>query len=226
MNALCKYLAGVISVVVLAFASVTDVRADFMITNGSFQTANPNYTSTPLTGSKDAGYSAAANWGTWNNTSATTSTQLLPSTFPGGSSTNMIHVETTGTRNGIVQVFAPKNGGATNVLATAYVYVLSGHVSLGTGNGGDTTADVVSKTTNHWERLQAYNGISPANELIVYSSGGAANYYVAYASISVSSGGGHTAGVPEPSALLLSMLGVFFTAVGKSYRRKRKSKIR
>jgi hypothetical protein len=222
MNALLKYITGVIPVVVLLFASVTNARADFMLSNGSFDTSNPNYTGKPLTGSAVPGYSAAANWGTWNNTSATTATQLIASPFPGGSS-HMIHVETTGTRNGIVQVFAPINSGPTNVLATAYVYVLSGRVSLGTGNGGDTGADAISKTTNQWERLQAGNGISPANELVVYSYGGPANYYVAYTSISV--GGGHTAGVPEPSALLLSMLGVFFTAVGKSYRRKRKSKI-
>jgi hypothetical protein len=221
MNALRKYLTGVITAGVLVFALAAGARADVILSDNNFSTPNPNFTGKPLTGYKVTGYSAAAHWGTWNNTSASTSTELLKSTFSGGG-TNMIHVETTGAMNGIVQVFAPHNTGPTNVLSTAYVYVLSGKVYLGTGNGGDTTSDVVSKTTGQWERLQAYNGISPANEMVIYSSGGPANFYVAYASISI--GSGHISGVPEPSALLLSTLGVLLTAVGNHCRRKRKSK--
>ena len=124
----------------------------------------------------------------------------------------MIHVETTGGRNGIGQVMAPFNTGPSNVVTSAYVYVLSGKVSLGTGNGGSAAADVISTTTNRWERLQAPNGRSPANEVVVYSYGGPANYYVGNVAIQ---------SAPEPSALLLSTLGVCFTCLGSGWWRRR-----
>jgi hypothetical protein len=220
MNALRQYLMGLIATVVLGFAVTTDACADYILGNADFGTPNPKYTTTTLTGPKSAGPSVAASWSIWNNNPGTTTTELLRSTYPGGG-TNMIHVVTTGGANGLVQIFAPFKSGPTNVLATAYVYVLSGRVSLGTGNGGDTGSDVISTKTNTWERLQASNGVSPANELTIYSYGGAANFYVGYASIGDA---GHTADTPEPSALILSTLGVFITGLGNLYRRRRTSK--
>jgi hypothetical protein len=220
MNALRQYLVGLITTLVLGSVVTTDASADYLLSNADFGTPNPKYTTTTLTGSKHPGPSAAASWSTWNNNPGTTTTELLRSTYPGGG-TNMIHVQTTGGANGLVQVFAPPNGGSTNVSATAYVYVLSGQVYLGTGNGGDTLVDAISTKTNTWERLQASNGVSPANELIIYSYRGPANFYVGYASVTDS---GHTAGAPEPSALLLSTFGVLITGLGKFYRRNRSSK--
>jgi hypothetical protein len=75
-------------------------------------------------------------------------------------------------------VFAPFNGGPMNAVSRVWVYLTQGVVFLGTGNGGGTGGDVVSKTTGQWELLQAPNGAHPANELIVYSTGGGADFYL------------------------------------------------
>ena len=218
MNALHQYLPGSITAVALMLALAADAHAGLILSNASFDTPNSNYTSTTLTGVRHWGPSAAAHWTTWNNTWGTTLTTLLPSTLPGGG-TNMIHVETTGGRNGIGQVMAPFNTGPSNVVTSAYVYVLSGKVSLGTGNGGSAAADVISTTTNRWERLQAPNGHAPANEVVVYSYGGPANYYVG--NVSIQSDSVHISSIPEPSALLLSTLGVCFTCLGSGWWRRR-----
>jgi hypothetical protein len=200
-------------VLVLAASS----RADLIVSNPTFNYPNPSFSTTTLTGAHHGGPSAAASWTTWNNTSATTTTSLLPSTLPGGG-TNMIHITTTGASNGLVQIMAPQNTGPTSVTSSAYVYVLSGRVGLGTGNGGNTSpTDAVSTTTHAWELLSGANGQAPANEIIVYSYKGAADFYVGFVGIDSSV---HTASTPEPGTLLSSTIGVLFSALGLGRRRK------
>jgi hypothetical protein len=65
------------------------------------------------------------------------------------------------------------------------VFVLNGQVGMGTGNGGDTVPfDRISNISDKWELLTAPNGVSPANEFIVYAiSPGGADYYVDNASV-------------------------------------------
>ena len=46
------------------------------------------------------------------------------------------------------------------------------------GSDEDKPVDVASTTTQQWELLQAPNGVQPANEFIVYSKGGGADYYL------------------------------------------------
>ena len=116
------------------------------------------------------GFSAAENWTVFNNIDGTTTTtELVTSTLPGGGS-RMIHVTTTASRDGLVNVFLPFNTGPASVLSSAWVFVNGGEVALGTGNGGNTGFDVFTTTTGQWELLQATNGVSPANELIIYAS--------------------------------------------------------
>ena len=134
---------------------------------------------TVLTGAPIAGLSAAPHWTTWNNTAGSTTTEILASTRPGGSK-QMLHVSTQGQRDGIVQVFGEFNKGPAKTTSGAWVYVLNGTVGIGTGNGGNTkNTDAVSTTHGQWEHLQAANGVSPANEFIVYAtSSQGASFYV------------------------------------------------
>jgi len=151
--------------------------------NASFEAVGPAGSPPSFTGQGGGGHSAADAWTVFNNTDGTTDTELVPSTLPGGGA-RMIHVETTGNRNGLVQVFLPYNTGSSSVLAQVRVFVVSGQVAIGTGNGGHTGFDTVSTTTGQWELLQALNGASPANELIVYSASDHAEFYVELASLS------------------------------------------
>ena len=161
-----------------------DNTVENLLKNSTFETIGSQGTSTTFTGVKGAGVSAADRWRLWNNESATITTQLVPSTFPGGGNT-MIHLMTTGRRNGLVQEFLPYNTGPEKIVAGAWVFVKQGKVAIGTGNDGNTGFDAISSTTHQWEYLQATNGVSPANEFIIYAaSEGGAEFYVAEASVS------------------------------------------
>ena len=147
------------------------------MSNSSFEEVGPNGSSTSFTGLEGGGSSAANNWWVWNNTPGTTTTELLPSTLPNGGD-KMLHV-TTQWNSGIWQPFLPYNTGPNEVISSAWVYVISGNVGIGTGNGGNTGLNVISSTTNQWQLLQVRNFVSPANEFIVYStSSSGAEFYV------------------------------------------------
>ncbi|MCF2151404.1 squalene/phytoene synthase family protein [Desmonostoc muscorum LEGE 12446] len=127
-------------------------------------------------------WSAAENWTVFNNKQnpdfiPIITTELVPSTFPGGGS-KMIHVKTNGLRCGLVQGFGAIDTGSPSAIASAWIYVVSGKVGIGTGNQGHTGLDVISSKTNTWEHLQSPNGVSPANQLIIYSASDGAEFYV------------------------------------------------
>ena len=150
-----------------------------LLKNPSFEFVGPNGASTTITTNVPggAGNSAAANWTLFTNTAGLVSSELLPSTKPGGAA-RMIHVVTHGDRNGLVQVFGPINTGPTQVVSSAWVFVRKGRIGIGTGNVGKTTIDATNTTIGQWEFLQACNGFSPANTLIFHSVGEGADFFV------------------------------------------------
>src|SRR4051794_36686570 len=128
-----------------------------LVTNGGFDTptpglAPPNYPAS-ISGASVFGPSSAEDWTLFNSRDATTSTELLPSTDPGGSGF-MIHLTSvTNTSdpngsffNGLQQVFPVQPGGSASV----DVYALQGPVILALYAGyGSTLLDyTVSTTTN------------------------------------------------------------------------------
>jgi hypothetical protein len=181
-------LPGIAVLAVIA-VGVTPARANNLLTNASFEIVGPSGPSTSFTCTPSlccGGLSAADSWTTWVNQcpqfgfpSNTVRTELVPSTLPGGGAM-MIHVGTTSPESGIVQVFA----GTPQVVSSAWVFVTRGQVCIGTGNGGNTHCDDFSTTTGQWELLQAPNGVSPANEFIVYAtSQGGADFFVDNATV-------------------------------------------
>lgn len=131
-----------------------------------------------------AGNSAAADWSVWVNNCSQggddISTVLVPSTLP-GTSGYMMHVITDGNANGIVQT--PFHSQQTNTLASLWVYVNSGCVLIGTGDGGDTGLDEATCETGRWFHFSRVpNGVTPATEFIVYSLFNA-DFYVKDASV-------------------------------------------
>lgn len=148
------------------------------LVNPSFDTAGPEGSPITVTTAVagGAGNSAAANWTLFTSTPGTVFTELLPSSRDDG--TRMIHVRTQGARNGLVQVFQPFNSGPTKVVSGAWIYVVSGQVCIGTGNGGNTGCDANSSTLGKWQYVSASNGVVPANEFIIYSTTDGAEFYV------------------------------------------------
>ena len=158
-----------------------------LLSNSSFNTVGPLGPSTTITTlvPGGAGFSAAQDWTLFTNTPGTIITRLLPSGLvPGG---RMLLVRTNGNHNGLVQVFGPFNTGPKKTVACAWIYVASGEVRVGTGNGGNTGADIVLKKKGSWEYVEIGNGVAPANEFIIYSdSPGGATFYVESARVETS----------------------------------------
>ena len=128
----------------------------------------------------------AASWTGWTQgrQDRVMLTDLQPSTLPIPGSRRMLHVSTTIDTAGLVQVFAPQDTGPARVESAAWVYVLRGEVAIGTGNGGNTGFDARTAERARWIRLSAPNGVSPANEYIIYAaSPGGAEFFVAAASV-------------------------------------------
>ena len=139
-----------------------------LVQNAGFETASGTGP-TVLRGPAIAGHSAAADWTVWNNSDATTSTNLLPSTQSAGQ--QMLHVCTTGPSRGIMQTFGASGTGPANVNSAVWVFVVRGVVGMGTGAAA-TRLDVLSATQGQSEQLHAANGVQPANEFIVYAADG------------------------------------------------------
>ena len=162
------------------YVSDAGVYSQNLLANPGFEVVGPSGSPTTVTTAipGGAGNSAANFWTLFTNTPGTIWTELATYLVSPSGSTRTLHVITDGDRNGVVQVFAPFNSGPTNAISAVWVYVRRGTVFLGTGNGGNTGQDVLSTTTGQWELLQAPNGVQPANEFIVYSKGGGADFYL------------------------------------------------
>jgi hypothetical protein len=162
-------------------------EAQNLLLNGSFDTVGPIGSPTTITTvvPGGAGFSAAESWTLFTNTAGTISTELMPSSLvPGGT---MIYVTTDGINNGLVQVFGDFGTGPERVLSCAWIYLARGEVGIGTGNGGNTPIDMVLRKTGSWELLQVSNGVSPANEFIIYAfTPGGADFYVESARVQTS----------------------------------------
>jgi hypothetical protein len=137
--------------------------------------------STRITATGGAGNSAAADWTLFNNTGGSIFTEIMNSTRSTGT---MIHVKTDGASNGLVQTIGAQNTGPKRVIACAWIFIVSGDVGIGTGNGGNTDIDAVLKTRGQWAMIAVTNGRTPGNAMIIYSVGGPAEFYVDSASVS------------------------------------------
>jgi len=136
---------------------------------------NPDFTQArrqppgTLTGSAASGQAAAENWGLWNNPATSTTSRVEPTTRPGGTGW-MLRISTGAGGCGLVQQWAATGTGPAAATAEAWVYIIRGGVTLGSGNGGNTGGDTSNRTAGRWEQLAAPSGHSPVNEVILYAA--------------------------------------------------------
>jgi hypothetical protein len=171
-----RFLLSCVVFVTLVLFAGSAVAAN-VLTNPDFSIGGAPST---ITGAPVPGSSAAPPWTTWNNSPATTKTEYLKS-YMGRS--GVIHVMTTGANNGLVQVWKPINTGPTKVVHSASIFIKRGKVGMGTGNGGNTGVSAFTSHTGRWETIQGTNTVCPANETIIYSTDGPADFYVDSASV-------------------------------------------
>lgn len=149
-----------------------------LLSNPSFEIVGPNGPAVTSVGYALVGESAAEDWYVFHNTMGTTKSELLPSTCPDGGPL-MLHITTDGASNGIEQVVYGSGEGPACVLNSVWIYVVSGQVFIGAGNGGQTGLDALTTTTGQWEQVAAQNVGCPANLTIIYAATlGGAEFYV------------------------------------------------
>lgn len=160
------------------------LSAPNLLANASFDNVGPSGSpvSVITAAPGGAGNSAAASWTMFTNTAGYLMSELAPDSRVGGSG-RMIHVSTRGKGNGLVQVFDLFGRGPAKAFAYAWIYVVRGQVGIGTGNGGNTGIDATTSVLGQWQRIDAYNGVSPANEFIIYSNVADTEFYVSDAGV-------------------------------------------
>ncbi|HEY0302672.1 MAG TPA: hypothetical protein VGC36_15100 [Rhizomicrobium sp.] len=169
---------------------------------------NPNFaapsslgTTTSFTATDPAalgGGSAAADWTIW---AGVPGGRVMTSRTPTGEADGgyMLDVLVTSGGYGLVQAFLAPDHGPSRVHACIWLRMVSGSVGVGVGNGGDTHPTAFLDRPGSWTLLGTVNGVSPANELIVYRTGSAdAEFQVRSAAVSEGSiPCGTTAARPE-----------------------------
>lgn len=174
----CSLLAAV-----LGWCSPEVLAGGNLLANPSFEIAGPLGPEVVSIGYGGVGHSAAEGWGVFHNTDGTTKTRLVSSEVPDGGDL-MLHVITDGFANGVSQVFGPFGGGWACVQEQITVWVVSGTVIIGAGNGGNTGPNAFSQGGGTYEVMTADNAICPANTFIIYSwSLEGAEFYVDLASV-------------------------------------------
>lgn len=162
-----------------------EIKAQNLLQNSSFDVVNPNGPISSFTRTQQnvgGGQSGAANWTTWANTrNSTIETEWMPSNLTGG---HMLRVSTNGNRNGIVQVFGRNGEGPDEATACVWLFIERGEVGVGIGNGGNTHTSMTLTEPGKWERITVSNGVSPANQIIIYTtSAEGADFYVEHAEV-------------------------------------------
>lgn len=188
-------------------------HASELIANGGFDTPQ---TGTTIVGKAAAGQAAAASWSLYNNTNASTFSEVVAS-FAGR--TNLLHIVTDDQENGAFQNFL-----SDALSGYADIYVVSGRVRVGayTNGGMVSLSSAYSTTTNVFERLVlTANAQDPFTFISLYSSGEGAEFYIDLASASRESAPvseNAAPGVPEPATWAMMLFG--FGAIGGVLRRR------
>jgi hypothetical protein len=181
-----KILTSMTLVCALCLLAPTATLAQNLLYNPDFFEENsqgPYSTHTASPTAASGGQSGAEFWTTWAPPGGTVSTFLMPSFFPGDGG-NMLAVETD-KGGGLVQAFLSPQEGPEQATACVWIYLEYGaSVSVGIGNGGNTHSSMTLTEKGKWERITVSNGVSPANEITIYTAGTGAYFYVTYASVS------------------------------------------
>jgi hypothetical protein len=150
-----------------------NLNAPNLLHNASFEKPGPRGRSASFSGrpGEEDARSAAAGWTMHtSNDRAKVTTELIGSTRPGGGR-SMLHVSAGSNEGGVYQLFAADDRGPARVVASVWVLVRRGRVSMGTGNEGFITNSVLNSTIGKWELLQACsNGKTTNNWFVVYST--------------------------------------------------------
>jgi|GEM_PF-2493411 len=179
-----KILTSMVLMIAGCLLAPADTLAQNLLQNSDFNQENSlGPYSTYTAGTSGGGsQSGAEDWTTWAPPGGTVSTLLMDSTFPGDSGRMLVVQTDSGA--GIVQAFLSPQEGPEEATACVWVYLESGSsVGVGLGNGGNTHTSMILTEQGKWEKITVSNGVSPANEITIYTAGTGALFYVTYAAV-------------------------------------------
>lgn len=153
------------------------ISAGNLLRNGSFLGAGIHGEKSHLAEARVQLGAAASNWDLRVFDEGMVSTEILPSTRSGRGE-RMLRVKVAGRNGGIEQAWSSRDVGPAHVITSAWVYVISGKVKVGAGNGRQAHRDVESTSTGRWELLTAKNRSCPANAVGIYAATPSAEFYV------------------------------------------------
>jgi len=150
-----------------------------LVYNGDFSVVGPNGSPT-LSTALFPGPCAANGWETFQNQPNTeTETALVspPAGLPSGTTTAIYfgcNLDHTDYGSELDQVLLPYGTGPKNVEIGVWVYLLTGVVGIGVGNGGATGYEAATSVTNQWIYLSAQHYDANGNDNLII---GNASYY-------------------------------------------------
>jgi len=179
-----KILTSMALMTALCLLAPAAALAQNLLQNSDFNQENSLGPSSTYTAGTTGGgsQSGASDWTTWAPPGGTVSTLLMDSTFPGDSGKMLVVQTNSGA--GIAQAFLPRHEGPEQATACVWVYLESGaSLGVGIGDSGNTHTSMILTEKGKWEKITVSNGISPANEISIYSAGTGAMFYVTYAAV-------------------------------------------
>lgn len=146
-----------------------------LVANPSLALAARSVASTKVTKSGRSP-SVGRDWQVVNTKGGRTEARLEPATRSGEGW--QLHVVADRPKSGVAQTFGTKTTAPSAARAQAWVYVVSGQVSLAAGPGGSMKAGAVSTSTGRWELLDAPAAKGPVTQVVVLALGGPAEFVV------------------------------------------------
>jgi hypothetical protein len=147
-----------------------------LVRNGDF-TARNRFGAAQFAGSGGGPPSIAAAWSLYNTQPGSVRGEIV-SAEQFGRPGSALHVQAAGKDSGVTQIWGPAGSGPAAAVTSAWVYIVKGRASIGSGSLGYVSPDAISTSTGRWEKIEAKTQSCPVNQTDILSYGDGADFYV------------------------------------------------
>lgn len=167
-----------LAVALLVSLVTIEATAEPPLVNPGFEIIGPNGSRTTHRASDHTPTpSAAEGWQAVGRPSTRTTTELLPSTLPGGGA-RMIRVVAEDVGGGVQQRLSKTSVEATAATMSAWVFVRRGRVGLASDAAGEVATLVESSRVGRWELLEARQPADSNAAIVLRSLSPETEFYV------------------------------------------------
>jgi hypothetical protein len=145
-----------------------------VLRNARFDVAGLHGAEFRLTGLQ-LGPSAAAEWRSRSRSEGGVLTRVVSSTRSKGS---MLEIRTSTTGEGVAQLWQQRQVGPGSAETSAWVFVLTGTVAIGSAKGLQPAQDAVITEVGRWILAKGVSSSCPADQTLITSTGGSAHFLI------------------------------------------------